>query len=268
MEGNVRITIPVEDRSPVFSLCRKAELLGTVPVDHWWMQKTALYGQRARRAKAGGNFHAVTSAFWALCGREGAQHEPETQESYLLARLVPFARNQGSRRVFVDACLDPPRSSPDSAYQKSPEELEPLLHSTRTKRMSRLDFQRKTGDALGPPQLDNDTTTTYRAFCEDLFAPARELLPADEAGAVERVIARWQWWMGSIGRRGGQARQKLVLDVLSYEARAALHRCYSAAWDMLLLPYLQKHYRLSPASVTFLRLWHIDQAEESNLGEQ
>src|SRR3954453_22051595 len=73
--------------------------------------------------------------------------------------------------------------------------------------------------------------------------------------------------MRSVGRRGGQALPKQVLDVLSYEARAALHRCYSAVWAMLLLPHLGRKHALSPESQAFLRLWHLDQVSESALGE-
>ena len=267
MDGNLRITLSVTDQPLVFSLCRKAEHLGTVSVDHWWMPTTALYAQRARSNQAGGNFAAVTAGFWALCGRDGTQNDPEVQESYLLARLVPFTRSQGSRRIFADACLSPPRgrsrlSAPDLA-----EELEPLLRASRTKRMNRLDFQRKTGDVLGPPQLAGEAVEIYLAFCRELFAPAQQRLLTDEAGAVEQALHCWQRWMRTVGRRRGRGQKKQVLDVLSYEARAALHRCYSAVWDML-LPHLEARHQLSDASVRFLRLWHLDQAEESTLGEQ
>jgi hypothetical protein len=268
MEGNLRITVSVADKPLVFSLCRKAEQLGTLPVDHWWMPTTALYAQRARSNQAAGNFAAVTAGFWALCGREGTQHDPEVQQSYLLARLVPFTRNQGSRRIFADACLGPPRRRSRSPRQDLVEELEPLLQASRTRRMSRLDFQRKTGDVLGPPALAQEAVNTYQALCQELFAPAQQRLLADEAGAVAQTLACWQRWMRSIGRRRGREQEKQVLDVLSYEARASLHRCYSAVWEMPLLPHLRARYQLSDASVRFLRLWHLDQAEESNLGEQ
>lgn len=90
MDGNLPITLAVTDQPLVFSLCRKAEQLGAVLIDHGWMRTTALYGQRARSKQRSGNFTAVTTGFWALCCREGSQYEPDVQESYLLARLVPL----------------------------------------------------------------------------------------------------------------------------------------------------------------------------------
>jgi hypothetical protein len=107
----------------------------------------------------------------------------------------------------------------------------------------------------------------YKEFCEGFFCNARAGLTADKPRGVAAAVAGWQRVMCSVGRRGGQALGKQILDILSYEARASFHRCYSAVWDMLLLPRLEQKYALSPESVAFLRLWHLDQASESNLGE-
>jgi hypothetical protein len=268
MDGKLRSTLSVNDRPLDFSLCRKAEQFGAVSIDHWWMPTTALYAQRARKTQRSGNFAAVTTGFWALCCREGSQYESEVQESYLLARLVPLTRNQGSRRIFADACLSPPRSRSRWRSQDSVEELEGLLQLSRTHELNRLDFQRKTGDVLGPSPLSPEIIERYQTFCEELFSRTRQLLLTDEDAAIEQAVACWQRWMGGIGRRRGQERDQHVLDVLSYEARAALHCCYSAVWDLLFLPHLQEHYQFSEASLRFLRLWHLDQAEESELAEQ
>src|SRR5262245_44546192 len=203
MDGNWHITVSVADQPLVFSLCRKAEHLGTVPVDRWWMPTTAQYAQRERSSQAGDNFASVTAGFWALCGREGTQHDSEVQESYLLARLVPFTRSQGSRRIFADACLSPPRRRSGLPTQDLAEELEPLLQASQTKQMSRLDFQRKTGEVLGPPALAGEAVKIYQAFCQKLFVPAQQRLLTDEPGAVGQALLCWQQWMRSIGRHRG-----------------------------------------------------------------
>jgi hypothetical protein len=109
---------------------------------------------------------------------------------------------------------------------------------------------------------------TYEACCAELFDPAVTVLAADKEAGVARLLARWQRLLRSVGRRRGQPVKKQVLDILSYEARAALDRCYSTAWDMLLLPHLTQAYQLSKETVAFLRLWHLDQTSESNLGER
>jgi hypothetical protein len=68
-------------------------------------------------------------------------------------------------------------------------------------------------------------------------------------------------WKKLIGRRQGNAGGKTILDILSYESRAALHRCYSAVWAEL-LPQLTYKYRLSAESRAFLRLWNCEQRFE------
>jgi len=69
--------------------------------------------------------------------------------------------------------------------------------------------------------------------------------------------------MKSIGRRNGHAVEKQVLDVLSFEARAAFHQCYSAVWCDL-LPHLARKYDMDEKSQTFHRFWHLQQREPSD----
>jgi hypothetical protein len=267
MRSGIRERVSVGEQAFTFTLCRKDEQLGPVAVDHWWMRTTELYRQRAQRRREGGNYEPVTEAFWALCRREGSHVERDVQESYLLARLLPFARSQGSRRVVADAYLAPRTKAAREEREAAVTELDQFLRSCRTTTMTPLSFSRRTADVIGPPVLAAELEQTYRACCADLFDPAVAVLAADKDAGVARLLAGWQRLMGSVGRRSGRQAEKQVLDILSYEARAALHRCYSAAWYTLLLPHLTQAYRLSPETTAFLRLWHLDQASESNLGE-
>jgi hypothetical protein len=65
---------------------------------------------------AGGDYEAITEAFWTLCRQASSHVEREVQESYLLARPLSHARNRGSRRIVADACLVP-------RTEATPEEL-------------------------------------------------------------------------------------------------------------------------------------------------
>jgi hypothetical protein len=266
MRSGIRVGLSVAEQSFTFTLCRKAEQLGPVSVDHWWMRTTELYRQRAQRRRKGGNYEAVTEAFWALCRRAGSHVERDVQESYLLARLLPFARNQGSRRIVADAYLTPRTRAARQEREEAVQELDQLLRSCRTATMTPLSFSRRTADIIGPPVLAAELQQAYLACCGELFDPAVSVLAADKEAGVARLLAGWQRLMRSVGCRGGRQAAKQVLDVLSYEARVALDRCYSAIWDMLLLPHLTQAYQLSPETTAFLRLWHLDQASESNLG--
>jgi hypothetical protein len=63
--------------------------------------------------------------------------------------------------------------------------------------------------------------------------------------------------MNTFARRSGNHAKKLALDMLSYECRAAMHRCYSATWEKL-LTHLEEKYELDRASVQYHRLMHFD----------
>src|SRR3954469_24535744 len=102
MVGNHVEALELDGRLFRFELCRRAERMGPVPVDHWWMDTRRVYGQRGRTATAR---EAVTGYFWALCQHHKTDAEPAVQESYILAGLLPLARSNAARRVFMDARL-------------------------------------------------------------------------------------------------------------------------------------------------------------------
>jgi len=57
------------------------------------------------------------------------------------------------------------------------------------------------------------------------------------------------------------------LDVLSYECRAAVHRCYSEVWDHLIFLLADK-YDWTDDEVLFHRFWHLDQIMPSDHPEK
>jgi hypothetical protein len=156
MESGIREEVMVGSSRFVFTLCRKAEELGGVPVDHWWMPATELYRQRAQGRQRGGNHKAVTEGFWALCRQAGTHHEADVQESYLLGNLLPHARSQGSRRVFVDSYLESRRRAGQPARQAAVDELGQMVRLSNRESLTRLQFQRKTGDILVSRQSSID----------------------------------------------------------------------------------------------------------------
>ena len=261
MEKGLKEQVSVGERVFVFSLCRKREGMGPVPVDQWWMPVPPLYRHRGHSRERRGNYEAVVDCFWALCLQAESTGEDDVRESYLLARLLPFTRDQGSRQIFPDAHLASRKQAWIEARQDCVEELDSLLSGSRDGTLDRVDFRDRTADALGPAGLSEEEATEYGTFCAELLDSARALLAGDEAKALEQVRACWDGWMRSIGRRGGKHLQKKVLDVISYECRAALHRCYSAAWEELLVA-LDRKYRLSPESLSFLKFWHLEDVKE------
>lgn len=266
MEDNLTEQLAAGGQTFSFSLCRKAEELGPVSVEHWWMRVTDLYGQRGRKTSSATNHQAVTDCFWAMCREESTTDDPEVQESYLLSKLVPHARSQGSRRIFYDAHLWSGSSAARKQKGESTQLLQELLEGGRDQKLSSLEFQRRTRDVLGRPPFEPEAIVAYEEFVGDFLGRARSILAADESRGVQYAIDEWSRVMKSIGRRGGRELQKLVLDVVSYECRAALHRCYSAVWYQLLVELVSK-YELSLENYIFLRFWHLDQVSEAAEGD-
>ena len=60
-----------------------------------------------------------------------------------------------------------------------------------------------------------------------------------------------------LGRHRGNEDKKDVLNILSFECKAAFHQCYSALW-VEMIPRLMVNERNQEFSQTFHTLWHLD----------
>jgi hypothetical protein len=249
--------LAVAGRAFRFELCRKAVSLGPVRVDHWWMDARRLYGQRGRTATMR---NIVVGYFWALCEHHGTSAEPAMQESYILARLLPFARSNAGRKVFADAHLSPKAAVKSQA--ETIEELDRILQASRNQSLTLVEFKEKTADVLGPPILDEAVKNRYVEFTQEWLGEARAALSEGGVDGFDVAVQIWKKAVKIWGRRGGITLEKRVLDVVSYECRAALHRCYSAAWWDL-LPHLATKYQLDLHSLDFLHFWHLDHIREA-----
>jgi hypothetical protein len=244
-----------------FHLCRKQAVFGDLQVDHWWMPTNTLYGQRNRSA---GNQQVVIEYWWALCTQNTTIDQKPVQESYILAKILPYARSNGSRKVFVDSV--PTRPQNRKERDQAAAELNERLAAARTGEMNRIEFRDQTAELLGPPNYPAEIQERYEQIAEELLQEGRDALQRQGSPGLELTLAHWQTWMNSVGRHRGHAVDKQVLDVLSYECRTALHRCYSAVWCGL-VPLLAQKHGYNKEWVGFHSLWHLDQSEESNRRE-
>lgn len=246
-----------------FQLCRKQVFMGELPIDHWWMETRSAYGQRNRTA---GNQDAVIEYWWAWCMKYATVLHEEVQDSYILAHLLPYARGNGSRRVLADAI--PTRAKKLEADKPTvAAELEQFLQTTRAEELDLVAFRDMTAKAIGPPAYGDEVWKCYKRLAEELLGRGREAIQRGGHSGLGVALGTWQDWMKSIGRHRGHEIEKNVLDILSYECRAALHRCYSQVWDHLVF-HLADRYDLTDKSVIFHRFWHLDQQQKSNLGDQ
>ena len=239
-----------------FDLCRKRDqAFGPVIVDHWWMPVTPLYAQRQGNSPPAHNHTEILRLYWAAVQHGRATRDQGSQERLLLASLVPDVRSEGSRTIFADAFLRP---AARSEHQEAIQTLETLLSDARPNQLTRAEFHEQSWSALGRETFPQETQEMDDRLTRDLLdEPSRLLIAGDVAGGISEVRNRWSRLMRRIGRRAGHTREKIVLDVLSYEARAAFHSCYSVAWSAL-IPLLAQEEAFGVTSAAFLRFWHTD----------
>ena len=261
--GGVRETDSLGGAQPIvrefrFELCRKQTLFGEAPVDQFWFDHASIYRQRNQAAR---NHDAIVDCFWTLCFRAQTIFNDDVQESYILAKLSPAARTNGARRVFEDAVLSRAGRLGQSKYDLI-RSLDERLVQSRMQETDTAEFSKQTGVLLGPHEYPKETLNRYQEKAEELLGEGRRALEKLGQAGLKTPLGLWRRWM-VVARRSGNELDKQVLDILSYECRAAIHRCYSAVWCEL-LPQLEHTYCLSSDSVRFHRLWHLDQCMPSN----
>jgi hypothetical protein len=253
LSPNKRSCLVIGARHYSFELFRKAAKFGDRPVDQFWMSLGSVYGRKGVQAR---NYDVIVEYYRERCQQAGTVHEDGVYDSYVLAKLLPYVRRNGSRRVFDDAIL----TSPKQLGLRSNDlirELDRSLAASRGESLDILSFHRATQKLLGAPEIPAAAAAAYQALAEELLGDGcRAVRNWGEAG-MQIPVGIVQRWMSSFARHRGQEEKKLALDMLSYECRAAMHRCYSAVWFDL-LTHLERKYELDEASVQFHRLMHFD----------
>lgn len=132
------------------------------------------------------------------------------------------------------------------------------MEADRERSLSREEFNDRSWAALGRQGFPVEVEEVYWQLSRELLDGACSALAnGDTAAALMSVQQLWVRQMRAIGRRSGNVLQKLALDVLSYESRAAFHHCYSAVWSVLIrVLQLEDHWTV--AACAFHRFWHTD----------
>lgn len=247
----INLTLGLGDERLALPVHVKQTSLGEVNIDHYWLDVRTLYGQRNRPATT---HSAVLAVYRYMCEREHEFFSTATTETYLLAALLPTVRANGSRRVFADARL--PGSS-TKRQKVQIEELEEILRASRSASISRQQFYDTSLSLLGRPEFTENEQLAYLKLTTELFRGTHRLYRGEHDAALARLKDNWAKLNRQYGRRRGCEVEKIALDALSYECRAAFYRCYSALWCKL-IPYLAENHGLTNESLSFLRLWHLE----------
>ncbi len=220
-------------------------------VTQFWVDKRTLV---ARNGTFGKNFQPILDHFYhqayQLTGENG-----EAMETHLLATLWPEVRHDAAQLIFPDASLK--RRS--AGYQKELlQQLDQMLRTSRDKRSTLFEFHERSRNAVGFPTLSVEEMSLYRGWSAQLFEGLEDIWPHDLADAISKLKERWEVWKKRFGRRSNSHLQKTVLNMLSFESKAAFHQCYSAAWTAV-LPRLANAAVRPDIFTNFHGLWHLDQ---------
>ena len=239
------------------SLRRDVLSLGDTAIDRWTMPRPTLFSERKSSFR---NYEVVLGYYLSKCMMHLAVTDAATQESLILAHLMPHRRSTAENQVMRDSPLR------YRELKQAAKELDLLLHPDRHSAISRVEFRDRTADILGPPAMSDNVMQLYQQMSADLLGPACELF---EARGLEAAVAyatqHWQDWKRRYARRPEAKWEDHTnaLNVISYEIKVAFCRAYSCLWYDL-VPLLERKYNLERPSIRFHDLWNLDWQGESN----
>ena len=237
-----------------FELGRKSVVLGDVPIQQFWLPLDSIYGRPKAQPR---NYEVLVEFYWAQCMQALTVFDDDVLDSLILAKLLPHFRRNGSRRIFVDSILPPAYRFGERNHDQV-RRLDKLLAASRHSVLDIATFHKNTNELLGNVSITDEAVAAYQELEAELLGEGRRAVQRwGVANGMQVPIATVERWMRTFARRRGHEAKKLALDILSYEARVALHRCYSAVW-IKLLAHLERKYELDQASVQFHRLMHFD----------
>ena len=234
----------------------KSLVLGKIRFDQFWLPISTLYKQRKRPAA---NFDPIIDFYWKCARMKGTHQDPGVLETYLLAKLLPNARNNNSRKVFKNAIL----KSNQSKDFKEIQDLNQSLTDSSNQTVSELIFWEQTGKILGPPEYEPFVLEKYNEMSGPLFQEAHEAIDHTSPDIFESFEKKWLELIKKYGKPKGYELEKRVLDILSYESRAQVHRCYSWFWTAI-LPAMCKWFSFNDEAQLFHKLWHLSPICESS----
>ena len=228
---------------------------GKIRFDQFWIPIPNLYKQRKQPAV---NFDPIIDFYWKCACIKGTHHDPGVLETYLLAKILPHARNNNSRKVFKDAKLKANQSKDSNEIL----DLNQSLTVSSNQKVSELIFWEQTGKILGPPEYEPYVYEKYSEISGPLFQEAHEAIDHTSPDIFESFEKKWLELIKKYGKPKGYELEKLVLDILSYESRAQVHRCYSWFWTAI-LPAMCKWFSFNDEAQLFHKLWHLSPICES-----
>ena len=263
IEPRAREVVFVEHEAPdlpehfTFELKAREVTFGDRNFEQWWMDRRSIYPLRGQCAT---NFRPLVDLYWESCKEHRTNLNRSQCETYILAQSLPFTRSNGARDILLDSLGQRENAQRRREVDSN---LDRMLAETFDEELAILQFQRQLLNFLRQTPIEQEVFSQLSEFKSELFDQNLPALQRGEQIDVEEGLqALWSRWRNRIRRNVPEA-QRQMLDILSYEAKAALHCCYSYFWDKASY-WLANVERCSNASFVFHRFWHLDQIWPSN----
>ena len=264
-----RVTERIEFRGEEFVLPlfrKQNEHWGEGLGDQWTIARPGIYQSDLTSSPS---HDTILNYYWARIRDHlhGADFR-DAQERYLLASLMPVYRSRRSRRVFEDSILG------QSGWAESLRTLEVLLNESREEMTDEYDFSvgilgHLRGDEIpsncrpASPELRQCYQNHLSSLLEE---PLQMLLQGQHESAVMAARTQWSSLRSRYSRRAGCNTDKVALDMIAYEGKAAFHHCYSLLWEDL-IPQLKCKYHWNDATEVFHKFWHLAPHSEDGAGQ-
>lgn len=224
--------------------------------DQWWIQIPGLYRNGPEKNL---NSQTIVDYYWSKI--EAHTRDPEYRdalERYLLASLLPVYRSKRAVRVFRDSI--PGKSDFDTSIAT----LGELIARSCEREICEADFSQEIIPYLRSDEIPShcrpatsECHQLYKTFLAELLdKPLKMLRSGHFNSAVVAARSNWSSLRMRYSRRAGNLTEKIVLDMLAYEGKAAFHHAYSVLW-LDLIPHLQEKYSWNVATEVFHKFWHL-----------
>ncbi|EMI44887.1 hypothetical protein RRSWK_02527 [Rhodopirellula sp. SWK7] len=233
------------------SFCEKQATLGTVCFRQFWLKNSSIYGGRGRRAE---NQPSILNFFHRMTVDAGClEDHRKPAETFLLASLASEIRSNKAQQVFPDASL----ANWSSAYRcRKVAALDAQLRQSSGETMTSDDFYRHSRTVCELAEMSNNVIEEYLTLELQLFDGVLDDWIDEPETCKQLVNERWRDWMLMARRSSCKQVFKDVLNILSYESKAALHQCYSLLWIHLADAFADLEG--SAFVRQFNRFWHCD----------
>jgi hypothetical protein len=241
------IDLPDGKKLPFHLYRRTLPMARAGELDYFWLDT---------RSFRGGPGMANLQSCLDLCWEFARTHFPNDTDrlvDLVLAELFPVTnRSKAAHDAFLSAQLRP---GADREVELPERERSSIVRAVDSEDPARV--RRKFGDLLAGERPAARQMAKYNGAFQDWMGRAAIAFKQCGRDAVRGFVGeKLKACIDANRKRGNNPEGRTFINLLAHTARVAFYGCYHTTWNCL-LTVLPQQFGLSPASVRFLRFWHL-----------